>query len=65
MAVESEGYIHNQTINTKTTIKRSRELFLNVRPQVENSHVFGLWVAVYVPVERRKILDHYGMPQSP
>lgn len=57
MAVVAAAYLHNRTVNTNTDSKTPQELFLNIKPQVDNLRVFGSWAFVHVPVERRKKLD--------
>lgn len=58
MAVTSAAYLHNRTSNTNTDGKTPQELFLTIKPQVDNLRVFGSWAFVHVPVEKRKKLDH-------
>lgn len=58
MAVASAGYLHNRTINVNTGSKTPQEIFIGLKPQADNLRVFGSWVFVHVPVEKRKKLDH-------
>lgn len=58
MAVKSAAYIHNCTMNTTTDGKTPQEMFLNLKPQVDNLRVFGSWDFVHVPVQKRRKLDH-------
>lgn len=57
MAVASAAYLHNRTVSTNTDGRTPQELFLKIKPQVDNLRVFGSWAFVHVPVERRKKLD--------
>lgn len=58
MAVKSAAYIHNCTMNTTTDGKTPQEMFLNLKPQVDNLRVLGSWDFVHVPVQKRRKLDH-------
>ena len=58
MAVAAEGYLHNCTINKNTGDCTPQELFMKLRPQVDNLRVFGSWAHVHIPVEKRRKLDH-------
>lgn len=57
LAVASAAYLHNRTVNTNTGDKIPQELFLRIKPQVDNLRIFGSWVFVHVPVKKRKKLD--------
>lgn len=58
MAVAAAGYLHNRTINTNTGTVTPQEMFMKVKPQVDNLRIFGSWAWVHIPVEKRKKLDH-------
>lgn len=58
LAVVSAAYLHNRTVNVNTVSKTLQEMFMKIKPQVDNLQVFGSWAFVHVPVEERKKLDH-------
>lgn len=61
LEVVSAAYLHNRTVNVNTGSVTPQELFMKVKPQVDNLRVLGLWAFVHVLVEKRKKLDHQAV----